>query len=110
MKITVDKLNENISRFLREYVVPNAKEKSTLFKIGFGFGIGKVGLGEKKIADMKAAGISDNAGNVDVDILKKGVYGGLDYAGEFHVEGLDIFLNRTDMEKFFRLVETGEIS
>ena len=109
MKMTLEKFNECISQYVRGYIVPNAKGKATLFKIGMGFGLGQIGVSGKQLEDMKAAGIADAEGNIDVDLLKKGINGGLEMSGEFAVEQLGITLYKADFDKFFHLVETGTI-
>lgn len=44
------------------------------------------------------------------DGLKKAVYSGLELSGSIPVKKLGITLERPDVDKFFRLVETGSIS
>jgi hypothetical protein len=109
MKMTLEKFNECISQYVRGYIVPNAKEKSTLFKVGVGYGLGLIGVNNEQLATMKAVGIADADNNIDIDLLKKGIEGGIDMAGELEVEKLGITLYKADLDKFFRLVETGTV-
>jgi hypothetical protein len=110
MKMKLEKFNEFISQYVRGYIVPNAKEPETLFKIGVGYGLGKIGVDGKQLADMKDAGIADADNNIDIDLLRKGLDGGIEMAGELPIKKLGISLCKADLDKFFRLVETGTIS
>ena len=109
MKVTIEKLNEYIAQYIRGYIVPNVKKKSTLFKIGAAHGLGLLSIDGKKLGELKELGVADDDG-IEVDKLKKAVNGGLEMAGELYIEKLGITLYRAEIEKFFHLVETGTLS
>lgn len=47
---------------------------------------------------------------VDVDQLKRCVEGGLELSGTLRVDELGIDVERPEMDRFFRLLETGALS
>lgn len=110
MKITTDKLNGYIEQYVKGHLIPAAKQTLTKFKLGFALGTGRLAASPEMIGAAQAMGVADADGNIDVDLLKKATDCGMDAAGELHVPMLGIRLGRDDVDKFFKLVETGAIS
>ena len=110
MKVTIEKFNEAFEKFAVGYLIPNATKPGTLFKIGFARGIGRLGLDAEKIAEMESVGVIGPDGTIDFDMFKNGVMCGVELAGGLHIEKLGVSLDRREVEKLFRLVETGELS
>lgn len=108
MKLTVQKLNECIDTFAKTEISKSAK-MNTQFKIGWAREFGLLSVNEKHLNKMREFGIADAEGNVDLDMLKRGIYAGIKESGEFYVEDLGIYLAKPDFDKFFRLCETGAI-
>lgn len=110
MKITAGKFNEYVGQYIRGYLIPKAEKPATKFKLGFALATGRLAADESAVESAKALGISDADGNIDVDLLRKAVDGGMDAAGELPLPLLGLRLEKCDIDKFFRLVETGAIS
>ena len=110
MKVTADKFNEYIVQFVKGYMIPNAKQQMTKFKLGFALGTGTVAIDPPMLESAKTGRVADADGNIDIDALKKATQCGMDAAGELPVPMLGIKLDRNDVDKFFRLVETGALS
>lgn len=110
MKVTVDRINECMAMFVKGYMVPNAKKLSTKFKLGYALGSGGLVLDQQMVDGMKALGIADADGNVDLDKMKAAVYAGIDAAGEMPIEKLGVGLTRPEVDRLFGLIETGALS
>lgn len=110
MKLTAGKFNEYIEQFVKGYLIQAAEKPMTKFKLGFALGTGKLALAPDMIESAKAVGMADEDGNIDIDALKKATDSGMSAAGELPIPMLGIHLDKTEVEKFFKLVETGAIS
>ena len=110
MKITVEKFNEAFARFADEYLMPNSKNPGTLFKIGFARGVGRLGLDDGTMAQMRDVGVIGADGLLDLDMFRSGIMSGVEAAGELYISKLGVHLNRQEVEKLLRLVETGSLS
>ena len=110
MKITTNTFNGYIEQYVRGYMIPSADKQLTKFKLGFALGTGRLAATPDMVGAAQAAGIADADGNIDIDLLKKATAAGLDAAGELPIPALGVFLNRDDIDRFFKLVETGAIS
>ena len=110
MKVTVEKFNGYIEQFVKGYLIQEAKQSMTKFKLGFALGTGRLAADPALVESAKGIGIADADGNIDIDLLKKATESGMDAAGELHIPMLGIHLQRNEIDKFFRLVETGAIS
>jgi len=110
MKITLDKFNSYIEQFVRGYLIQAAREQLTKFKLGFALGTGKLAVGPELIEAAKGIGVADADGNIDVDALKKATQSGVEVAGELPIPMLGIFLDKNEIDKFFKLIETGALS
>lgn len=108
MVITREKLNERVVQFVQGVLVPEARSRWTKFALGFALGTGSLGLTDKLADGLRALGVMTDAG-IDVDRLKAAVYRGLDMSGGLPVDALNIVLDRPDVDKFFRLLETGAV-
>ena len=109
MKITKEKFNEYLVQYARGYIVPRAKKPATLFKLGAALGLGKLGLDAEQMQGLQDAGVADGEGNIDVDLLRKAVEGGLDLAGELYIAPLGLTLYKADVNVFLSLLETGAL-
>ena len=109
MKITAEKFDETVQRFVAEYVVPNAKHKSTLFRLGVASGFGKLKLDKEKLEGLAELGIVGDDGQLDVDLMRKAVDAGLSLAGELYLKKLGLTFYKADLDAFFRLIETGKV-
>lgn len=107
MKVTKEKFNEYLVQYARGYIVPRAKKRATLFRLGAVFGLGKLSLGAEQMQGLQDMGVADGEGNIDVDLLKKAVEGGLDLAGELYIAPLGLTLYKADVNVFLSLLETG---
>lgn len=110
MKITVDKFNGYIEQYVKGRLIQAAEQQLTKFKLGFALGTGRLAATPDMVEAAKAAGIADADGNIDVELLKKATLGGIDAAGELPLPMLGIYLSKDDIDRFFRLVETGALS
>jgi len=110
MKLTAEKFNDYIVQYVKGHLIQNAKQPMTKFKLGFALGTGTVAIDQQMIESAKAAKIADTDGNIDIDALKKATQGGMEAAGELPVPMLGIRLDKNDVDKFFKLVETGALS
>ena len=110
MKITADKFNEYIEQFVKGVLVQNARLPQTKFKLGFALGTGKLALSPEMLESAKTVGIADADGNIDIDALRKATDSGMAAAGELYIPMLGVHLDKGEVDKFFKLVETGAIS
>lgn len=110
MKITVDKLNEHITRYVQDYIIPRVKKSTTLFRLGVAKGLGLLRVDAAQLATLQAHELVDPQNNIDLDRIKAAVASGLELAGELHIESLGLTLYKPDVDKFFRLCETGTLN
>ena len=73
MKITADKLNEYIQQFVKGYLIQEAKQPMTKFKLGFALGTGRLAADAQMIEAAKSVGVADADGRAAVP-LKRGTY------------------------------------
>ena len=111
MKMTLEKFNERVSRYIWDVVIPDAGDIPT--KCLFG-GIEKSGIlriDEKKSAALAALNIVDADGSVDVDQLKAVVNGAAEAGGGVIALGglLPIKIPRTVIDKLYTYIETGTV-
>ena len=111
MKMTKDRFNEMVRRFVWESLIPEAQtlgekclfgalEKSGLLRVD--------GRTERTLALL---GVLDGEGAVDVDQLKAIAYGAAEAGGGAIVVGdrPSIRLPRPAVDRFFRFLETGTV-
>lgn len=120
MKIGLDKFNESAVLFVKGALLAGAKELSTKFKLGFALGSGKIGLfpGTGPFETMKVLGVvvddrqkdaKDPVWAVDVDQFKACVEGGFQAAGELRVDAIGASVEKSEADRFVRLLETGHL-
>lgn len=109
MKITVDKFNEYLAQYVQGVLIPEARRPTTKFMLGALLGSGCVRLSGGIVASLKMLGVIDEDGNIEVETLKNAIEGGFKTAGEVPLASLGIHLDRPEIDKFYRLLETGAI-
>lgn len=111
MKLELDKFNGYLVQFFRDVLAPSARSASTKFRIGWALGSGKVGIGkgDEWHRSFVATGVIGDDGMVDVDQLRRCVDGGLQLAGDLRIDQLGVNVERPEIDKFFRLLETGSL-
>lgn len=111
MKMTKDKFNEMVHRFVWESLIPDAATLGEKCLLGGLERIGLLRIGPKNEAMLKTLGIMDADGAVDVDLMKEGAYGAADAAGGAIVVGdrPSVRLPRPALDRFFRFLETGTV-
>ena len=83
-------------------------DNASRFKIGFAHTMGWLRITDEQFADAKDVGLVDGDGNIDMDLVRKGVTGGLSTAGgELFVPKLGIWLSSDDLAGLMEYVETG---
>lgn len=120
MKTDISSFNECVLRFVKDALLPAVKSGWTKFRIGMAIGSGSVALTEGTSAwnGLKALGViveerhgdSRPVALVDIDALRRCVEGGMDAAGDLHIDALGLSVERADMDRFLRLLETGTLS
>lgn len=110
MKVSVDKLNDCIDKFVTTVIVPGVKSPMTLFKLGVASSVGALKVTPEHVAAMKGYGLVDKEGLVDLDALKKVIYDGFDLSGSLPINQLSLTFYKADADKFFHFVETGSLT
>lgn len=110
MKLTKEKFDETVDQYVKGALIADARSPMVKFRLGFASGTGAFRLTQDRIAGLESLGIADKDGAVDIDVLKKAVYAGLDASGSLHLDALGITLERPDADRFFRFAETGSLS
>ena len=112
MKIELQKFNGYVAQFLRSVLAPAAKSRATQFKIGWALGSGKAAVAkdDDRFKMFVATGVMDKDGVVDVDQLRKCVEGGLELSGTLRIDELGVDVERPEIDRFFRLLETGALT
>lgn len=120
MKIELSTFNEYVLQFVKGALLPAVNNRWTKFKIGMAIGSGTVALtaGTPAWDGLKALGVLVEEGHgdsrpvaaVDVDMLKRCVDGGIDAAGDLRIDALGIDVERADLDRFIKLLETGTLS
>lgn len=111
MKLELQKFNDYLVRFARDVLAPAAKSPATKFKIGWALGSGKLALakGDEHYEGFVATGVIGDDGMVDLDQFKKCMESGLQMAGEMRIDKLGISVERAEVDKLYRLLETGSL-
>jgi hypothetical protein len=112
MKVTRDVVSQRIAQYVKTIMLPSLKggkkDNWTKFKLGAACTMGWLGISDKQFEDMKEYGFVDSEGNIDVDLVRKAVMGGVAEAGgEVYVEKLGLWLSSDDLTKLLNFVETG---
>ena len=107
MKLSMEAFNQKLVEYTLGTLIPNAKEKKTKFMLGFAVGAGALGISEDKAKMLKAIGVIDDADNVDLDLLKAGLYKGVEIAGEVPFGPFGLY--RPEVDGFFSFIATGAV-
>lgn len=111
MKMTKDKFNEMVHRFVWESLVPGSTSLPEKCLFGAMERLGLLHIGPRAEPTLRAVGIIDADGAVDVDQLKAAAYGAAEAGGGAVVIGdtPSLRLPRPAIDKFFRFLETGTV-
>jgi hypothetical protein len=112
MKVSRDLASKRIDEYMTTVLMPKLKDKkadnAARFKIGWAHTMGMLRITDEQFADAKEMGLVDAEGNIDLDLVRKGVEGGIAAAGgELYIKKLGIFLSADDLSKMISYVETG---
>lgn len=112
MKVSRDLASKRIDEYMTTVLLPKLKDKkadnAARFKIGWAHAMGMIRITDEQFADAKEMGLVDAEGNIDLDLVRKGVDGGIAAAGgELYVKKLGIFLSADDLSKMIDYVGTG---
>jgi hypothetical protein len=111
MKMTIDKFNERVSKYVWQVVIPGTGDVRTKCVFGAIEKLGVLRLTEKNCEALKVLGIVDADGSVDVDRLKTGVDGALEAGGGSISFGglLPVNIPRPVVDKLYRFLETETV-
>lgn len=107
MKMTTTEFDQRLAQYVRSVLIPECKAPMRKFALGALLGTGKLSVHILPREFTTALGIIDESDAVDVDMLKKAVYGGVETAGEFYINLLGIHFTKQDFDKFFGYIEKG---
>ena len=102
MKITLDRLNENIDQFVTGELIYNAKAGMTKFKLGFLRGTGLLKVTPEQLNMLAGTALVDESGAIDTDALKSAVMAGVEAAGSVSIPQAGITLDKADVDKYGR--------
>ena len=111
MKMTLEKFNERVSRYVWEVVIPEADDIPTKCLFGGIERSGVLRIDERKSAALAALNIVDGDGCVDVDQLKAVANGAAEAGGGVIALGgiLPVKIPRTVLDKLYSYLETGTV-
>ena len=106
MKVSREVINRAVSKFAMEYLLPRACPK-TQFALGFVFGVpGFEAVRPQMMDGIKAIGLADGDGMIDLDAVKPAVDSGLKAAGGYMaVDQVGVSLDKSDFDELFKRVE-----
>lgn len=112
MKVSREVASRRIDEYMTTVLLSKLKDKkadnAARFKIGWAHAMGMIRITDEQFADMKEIGLVDADGNIDLDLVRKGVKGGVETAGgELYVRKLGVFLSSDDLDGMIGYVETG---
>lgn len=112
MKVSRELAGKRIDEYVTTVLLPKLKDKkadnAARFKIGWAHAMGMLRITDEQFADMKDLGLVDEEGNIDLDLVRKGVEAGVETAGgELYVRKLGIFLSADDLTGMIDYVGTG---
>lgn len=112
MKVSRELASQRIDEYMVKVLMPKLKggkdDNAARFKIGVAHTMGWLRITDEQFADAKDAGLVDGDGNIDMELVRKGVAGGVSAAGgELFVKKLGIWLSADDLSKMVDYVETG---
>lgn len=111
MKMTIDKFNERVGKYVKEVVIPEANDLPTKCLFGAINASGILRIDEKKSASLAALKIIDENGDVDVDQLKAVANGAAEAGGGVIALGglVPMKIPRTVLDKLYSYLETGTV-
>ena len=112
MKVSREVASQRIDEYMVKILMPKLRgskeDNAARFKIGFAHTMGWLRITDEQFADAKDAGLVDGDGNIDMELVRKGVEGGISAAGgELFVKKLGIWLSSDDLSGLVDYVETG---
>lgn len=112
MKVSREVASQRIDEYMVKVLLPRLKggkgDNAARFNIGVAHTMGWLRITDEQFADAKNAGLVDGDGNIDMELVRKGVMGGLSTAGgELFVAKLGIWLSSDDLSGLMEYVETG---
>lgn len=111
MKMTIDKFNERVSKFVWQVVIPDTKDVPTKCVFGAMEKLGVLRLTDKNCAALKAVGIVTDDGTVDIEQLKLGVNGAFEAGGGSISLGgiLPVNIPKPVVDKLYKFLETETV-
>ena len=112
MKVSREVASQRIDEYMTKVLLPRLKggkgDNAARFKIGVAHTMGWLRITDEQFADAKDKGLVDGDGNIDMELVRKGVVGGLSAAGgELFIEKLGIWLSSDDLSGMMDYVESG---
>lgn len=112
MKVSRELASQRIDEYMVKVLMPKLKggkeDNAARFKIGVAHTMGWLKITDEQFAEAKEMGLVDGEGNVDMELVRKGVAGGVSAAGgELFVKRLGIWLSADDLSKMVDYVESG---
>lgn len=111
MKMTIDKFNERVSKFVWQVVIPETKDVQTKCVFGAIEKMGVLRLSDKNCNTLKSLGIVGEDGSLDVDRLKLGVDGAMEAGGgSISLGGLiPVNIPKPVVDKLYKFLETETV-
>lgn len=111
MKMTIDKFNERVSKFVWQVVIPDTDDWRTKGALGAMERLGVFRITNKNSDTLKFLGIVDADGNVDVEQLKVGINGALEAGGgSISTSGLfPVNVPKPVVDKLYKFLETETV-
>jgi hypothetical protein len=112
MKVSRDLASQRIDEYMVKVLMPklnrSKEDNAARFRIGWAHTMGMLRITDEQFADAKELGLVDAEGNIDMELVRKGVEGGISACGgELYVKKLGIWLSADDLSKMIGYVETG---
>ena len=112
MKVSRELANQRIDEYMMKVLLPALKDQkadnAARFKIGWAHTMGMLRITDEQFADARELGLVDADGNIDMELVRKGMEGGIAaVGGELYVKKLGIWLSADDLSKMIGYVETG---
>lgn len=111
MKMSIDKFNDRVSKFVWQVVIPDTKDVQTKCVFGAIEKMGILRLNDKNCEMLKSLGIIDADGHLDVDRLKLGVDGAMEAGGgSISLGGLiPVNIPKSVVDKLYKFLETETV-
>lgn len=112
MKVSREVASQRIDEYMVRVLMPRLRggkdDNEARFKIGVAHTMGWLRITDEQFADAKDVGIVDGDGNIDMELVRKAVLGGLSASGgELFVKRLGVWLSSDDLSGMVDYVETG---